>query len=78
MEMKQHIIDTFNFNSGANLKMLEKIKELPDKTEAMRFFSHIINCQYKWMARIMHDSKGQEMSCESLFVNSAKLLISEG
>ena len=62
MEMRQHIIDTFNFNSAANLKVMGKIKELPDKTEAIRFFSHLINCQYKWMARITHNPKLQEMS----------------
>jgi uncharacterized damage-inducible protein DinB len=62
MEMRQHIIDTFNFNSGANLKVLEKIKELPDKKEAIRFFSHLINCQYKWMARITQNPKALEMS----------------
>jgi uncharacterized damage-inducible protein DinB len=62
MEMKQYIIDTFNFNSDANLKVLERIKELPDKTEAIKFFSHLINCQYKWMARIMHDPKVPQMS----------------
>jgi uncharacterized damage-inducible protein DinB len=62
MEMRQHIIDTFNFNSGANLKALEKIKEIPDKTEAIRFMSHLINCQYKWMARITQNPKAQEIS----------------
>jgi uncharacterized damage-inducible protein DinB len=62
MEMRQHIIDTFNFNSEANLKVLEKIKELADKKEVIRLFSHLINCQYKWMARITHNPKVQEMS----------------
>ena len=27
----------------------------------MRFFSHLINCQYRWMARILQDPKAQEM-----------------
>jgi uncharacterized damage-inducible protein DinB len=62
MEMKQHLLNTFNFNNSANLKVLEKIKELPDKKEAIRFFSHLINCQYKWMARITQNPKAQEMS----------------
>jgi uncharacterized damage-inducible protein DinB len=60
--MRQHIIDTFNFNSGANMKVLEKVKQLPDKTEAIRFLSHLINCQYKWMARTTQNPKVQEMS----------------
>jgi uncharacterized damage-inducible protein DinB len=62
MEMRQYIIDTFNFNSSANLKVLEKIKELPDKTEAIRFLSHLINCQYKWMARLKQDPNVLQMS----------------
>ena len=41
--------------------MLEKIKEMPDKKEAIRFFSHLINCQYKWLARIVQDPRAQEM-----------------
>jgi uncharacterized damage-inducible protein DinB len=62
MEMKQHLLDTFKFNDRSNLMVLEKIKKLPDKTEAIRFFSHLINCQYKWMARIMHNPNVQQMS----------------
>jgi uncharacterized damage-inducible protein DinB len=44
-----------------NKKLLEQIKLLHDKKEAIKFFSHLINCQYKWMARITHDSKVQQM-----------------
>ena len=36
MEMKQHLIDTFRYNSYANKKVLEKIKELPEKEESIR------------------------------------------
>ena len=32
--------------------VLGKIKLLPDKTEAIRFFSHLINSQDKWLKRI--------------------------
>lgn len=62
MEMKQYLRDTFLFNSVTNKKLLEKIGELPDKTECIRFFSHLVNCQYKWMARIMHDPAAPQMS----------------
>jgi uncharacterized damage-inducible protein DinB len=62
MEMKQHIIDTFLFNDRSNKMIIEKIKELPDKTEAIKFFSHLINCQYKWMARVMQDPNAPKMS----------------
>ncbi|MEP6595250.1 MAG: DinB family protein [Ginsengibacter sp.] len=59
--MKEYLIDTFSFNNVTNKKLLEKIKQLPDKREATRLFSHLINCQYKWMARIMQDPNVQKM-----------------
>src|SRR6185369_16674350 len=63
MEMAQYLLDTFRYNDYANRKVLEKvIKELPDKTECIKFFSHLVNSQYKWMARILHDPKAPEMS----------------
>ena len=52
MEMRQYIIETFRFNDHANKMVLEKIKLLPDKTEAIKFFSHLINSQNKWLKRI--------------------------
>ncbi len=61
MEMKQYLTDTFKYNDKANKQVLEKIKILPHKTEAIYLFSHLINCQYRWMARILQDSKAQEM-----------------
>jgi uncharacterized damage-inducible protein DinB len=59
--MKEYLIDTFYFNSITNKRLLEKIKQLPDKTEAIKFFSHLINCQYKWMARIKQKPEVQKM-----------------
>ena len=59
--MKEYLIDTFSFNDVTNKKLLEKIKQLPDKKEAIRLFSHLINCQYKWMARILQDAKVHQM-----------------
>ena len=53
MEMKKYLIDTFQFNDLMNRKLLEKIKLLTDKKECVRFFSHLINSQKKWMARIV-------------------------
>ncbi len=51
--MKQYLIDTFRFNGGANKKVLEKIRQLPDKTEAIKLFSHLINSQNKWLDRLL-------------------------
>jgi uncharacterized damage-inducible protein DinB len=63
MEMKQYLLDTFMYNDYANKRVLEKvIKELPDKTECIKFFSHLANSQYKWIARVKHDPKAPEMS----------------
>ena len=59
--MKEYLIDTFSFNDVTNNKLLEKIKQLPDKKESIRLFSHLINCQYKWMARILQDPKVHQM-----------------
>ena len=52
MELKEYLIDTFLFNDRSNKMVLEKIKQLPDKTDAIRFFSHLINSQNKWLKRI--------------------------
>lgn len=61
MEMKQYLIDTFRYNDWANKKLLEKIKQLPEKDEAVKFFSHLINSMNKWMARLLHDPNQPNM-----------------
>lgn len=61
MDLNQYLVDTFGYNDRANRQVLEKIKILPDKTEAIRLFSHLINSQFKWMARIRQDPKAQTM-----------------
>lgn len=62
MQMKQYLLDTFQFNSLTNKKLLARMAELPDGTEAVKLFSHLINCQYKWMARIQHNPAAPQMS----------------
>ena len=52
MELKKYLIDTFMYNDYANKLVLYKIKQLPDKKDAIRFFSHLINSQNKWLKRI--------------------------
>ena len=52
MEMKQYLLDTWAFNDRANKQILDRIKALPDQTESIRFLSHLINSQKKWLARI--------------------------
>ena len=56
--MKEHLLDLFRFNEQTNLGLLGKIEKLPridDRDECLRFFSHLILSQRKWMARIQHD-----------------------
>ncbi len=53
MEIKEYLIETFIFNDLVNKQMLNKIKELPDKEQCVKFFSHLINSQDKWLARII-------------------------
>jgi uncharacterized damage-inducible protein DinB len=60
--MKTYLLNTFAWNDSANNKLLEKIKLLPDKTACIKFFSHLVNCQYKWMARIKQDEHAFSMS----------------
>jgi uncharacterized damage-inducible protein DinB len=60
--MKQYLVDTFNYNDATNKKLLTKIAQLSDKDEAIRLFSHLINSQYKWLARILQNPEAQQMS----------------
>ncbi|MFT5779827.1 MAG: putative damage-inducible protein DinB [Crocinitomicaceae bacterium] len=62
MEMNKYLIDTFNYNDYANKLLLNKIKELPNKEECIKFFSHLINSQNKWLARVIKGKNAQEMS----------------
>lgn len=62
MEMKEYLIETFKYNDAANKKLLSKIKLLNDQEESIKLFSHLINCQYKWMARIMQEPNATTMS----------------
>jgi uncharacterized damage-inducible protein DinB len=61
MYIKEYLIETFQFNDVTNKKLLSKIQLLTDKKESIKLFSHLINCQYKWMARIMQDPNAKMM-----------------
>jgi|SRR5450432_543345 len=60
--MKSYLLETFYFNDSTNKKLLLKIGQLNDRTGAIKLFSHLINSQYKWMARILQDPIAQKMS----------------
>ncbi|MEP7109798.1 MAG: DinB family protein [Ferruginibacter sp.] len=60
--MKNYLIDTFNYNDLTNKKLLEKIRLLGHKEESIKLFSHLINSQYKWMARILQEPDANNRS----------------
>lgn len=60
--MKEYLLQTFQYNDHTNLQLLLKIQQLPDQKECIRLFSHLINSQYKWMARIQQDPRAPQMS----------------
>lgn len=59
--MKKYLIETFEYNSTTNKKLLEKIALMPDREESIKLFSHLINCQYKWLARILKTPEYEKM-----------------
>ena len=60
--MKQYLVETFVFNDGMNKNMLKKITRLADQEACVKYFSHLINSQNKWMARIVHDEIARALS----------------
>ncbi len=62
MEMKNYLKETFEYNSITNKKLLKKIALLPHPEESIKLFSHLINCQYKWLSRILKDPGHEKMS----------------
>jgi uncharacterized damage-inducible protein DinB len=61
MELKKYLDDTFRFNDRANKRILKIAIGLPGKNEIIKYFSHLINRQFKWMAGIMQDPNRQKM-----------------
>ncbi len=62
MQFKDHLIELFKFNDMTNKRLFKKIGLLGDQEECVKFASHLINCQYKWMARIVEGERANEMS----------------
>ncbi|MFI5172685.1 MAG: DinB family protein [Chitinophagales bacterium] len=52
MDLNKYLIETFQYNGYANKMVLKKVELLPDQSGCIKFFSHLINCQYKWLDRI--------------------------
>lgn len=62
MQFKDHLIELFEFNDKTNKKLFKKIGTLDDQAECIRFACHLINCQYKWMARLVDNERSTDMS----------------
>jgi uncharacterized damage-inducible protein DinB len=62
MQLNSYLIETFHYNDQTNKKLLGKIILLNKDTEAVKLFSHLINSQYKWMARIMQNPDAPQLS----------------
>lgn len=50
--MRTYLKDTFSFNDIMNKKLLARFQDLTDPSECIRLFSHLVNCQFKWLDRI--------------------------
>ena len=62
MDMRRDLIATFQFNDRANKQALAKMRQLPDKHECVRLFSHLVNSQNKWLARIVQYPADPQLS----------------
>lgn len=62
MQMNQYLLDTFRYNDLTNKKLLTRIALLEERSESIKLFSHLINSQYKWMARLLQNPEAQQMS----------------
>ena len=62
MNMQEYLLESFRFNDETNRRMLRKVRQLPDKHEFIRYFSHLVNSQNKWLARIVENEKSKQMS----------------
>ncbi len=50
--MRDFLIEMFEINKDANIKMISSCQALPSPDECLRHLSHLANCQYKWLDRI--------------------------
>jgi uncharacterized damage-inducible protein DinB len=62
MEWKQYLITTFQYNDYANRKALAVMKQMTGNEECVKLFSHMINSQKKWMARILQYPNDPQMN----------------
>lgn len=50
--MVRHLIDLFEFNKEANIRLTECTRAVHPQDEIILHLSHLANCQYKWFDRL--------------------------
>jgi uncharacterized damage-inducible protein DinB len=60
--MKKYLTEFFTYNNWANRKLLETVLILPEKSEAIKLFSHLISTQNKWLNRITKEADDSTFS----------------
>jgi len=61
MTIRQFLKEAFEYNLKTNGMLLGKIKQMGDPGECIGLFSHLINSQIKWLARIQQTSNLQDL-----------------
>ena len=73
MQLKEYLTEAFKFNDFANKKLLGKMKLLGNTEESVKLFSHLINTQCKWMAKINQHPGYEKMNWWEPIYNADKL-----
>jgi uncharacterized damage-inducible protein DinB len=67
--MKKYLLDFFKYNDWANKKVLEAIREVPEKEDALKLFSHLVNSFDKWKNRITNEVEDSLLNWYGQFFN---------
>jgi uncharacterized damage-inducible protein DinB len=67
--MKKYLLDFFKYNDWANKKVLEAIREVPEKEDALKLFSHLVNSLDKWKNRITNEVEDSLLNWYGQFFN---------
>lgn len=71
--MKEYLANYFRYNDNANIRLLDTIQQLPDATECVRLFSHLINAQNKWYNRVSKQTGDHNMDWSLPLYTGAQL-----
>ncbi len=60
--MKEYLIEFFQFNESAMMRIIDAVQALPANAEAARLISHMIDASQKWFNRIKPEVKDSTLS----------------